>query len=276
MTGRGSAWPFGRCGPVIVAAFLGLLAAGSARPQTPACEQLKTELAARIDASGARGYALETVPAGTPAPPGAKAIGTCEAGRYKVLYRRWAPASSAAAAVDAPAPASAPPLPDATRRSPAERSVRAGRAARTPASAAASQAVAPSTVPAAAVPMGDPDPLEDRKAAAGSVHSPRGPGSAQGRGGEPNPSAGATGEVERPRASDPVVAHSIAAKPTPAPPADNAGAKVSLGRRAAGVMVEHWPWLLALVLLPLAAWLWSWLAYRRAYDAAGLPRGPRL
>jgi hypothetical protein len=63
-----------------------LLAAG-AQAQTP-CDQLKAVLAARIDAAGARGYSLEAVPAGTPVPPSAKVIGTCEGGASKILYRR--------------------------------------------------------------------------------------------------------------------------------------------------------------------------------------------
>lgn len=37
-----------------------------------------------------------------------------------------------------------------------------------------------------------------------------------------------------------------------------------------------WQWLWALVLLPFAAWLWAWIAHRRAYDEAGLPRGPKI
>jgi hypothetical protein len=41
-------------------------------------------------------------------------------------------------------------------------------------------------------------------------------------------------------------------------------------------LVEHWPWTLAAILLPLVAWGWSWLLHRRVYDAAGLPRGPKL
>ena len=91
-----------------------LLAAG-AQAQTP-CDQLKAVLAARIDAAGARGYSLEAVPAGTPVPPGAKVIGTCEGGASKILYRRGAAAgpapqpvsrSNEAASAVAPAPGNA-------------------------------------------------------------------------------------------------------------------------------------------------------------------------
>ena len=73
--------------------------------QANACDQLKATLAARIEATGVRGYSLEVVPAATPAPAGAKAIGNCEGGARKVLYRRWGGASaSAPEAIVAPAP----------------------------------------------------------------------------------------------------------------------------------------------------------------------------
>jgi hypothetical protein len=48
------------------------------------------------------------------------------------------------------------------------------------------------------------------------------------------------------------------------------------GDDAPGFMARHWHWLVALLALPLAGWLWAWVAHRRAYDDAGLPRGPRL
>ena len=84
-----------------------LLAAG-AQAQAHPCDQLKGVLAARIDASGVRGYTLETVPAGTPVPPGAKVIGTCEAGASKILYRRWGATRPSSDDPDAARPASAP------------------------------------------------------------------------------------------------------------------------------------------------------------------------
>jgi len=94
-----------------------MLLMGEASAQSNACDQLKGVLAARIEASGVRGYSLETVPASTPVPPDARAIGTCEAGRHKVLYRRGdiKPATSAPVETARPAPApalvAAPPEP---------------------------------------------------------------------------------------------------------------------------------------------------------------------
>jgi hypothetical protein len=96
-----------------------LLAAG-AQAQANPCDQLKGVLAARIDASGVRGYTLETVPAGTPVPSDAKAIGTCEAGASKILYRRWGATRPSSDVPDAarPATASAPsPTPRPVSRS---------------------------------------------------------------------------------------------------------------------------------------------------------------
>jgi Protein of unknown function (DUF1161) len=80
---------------VAVVASSMLLAAG-AQAQTP-CDQLKAVLAARIDAAGARGYSLEAVPAGTPVPPSAKFIGTCEGGASAADVRH---AGSGAASLD--------------------------------------------------------------------------------------------------------------------------------------------------------------------------------
>ena len=89
-----------------------LLVPMAALAQANACDQLKATLAARIEATGVRGYSLETVSAATPVPAGAKAIGNCEGGERKVLYRRWGGASaSAPAAVVAPEPPSKRPPP---------------------------------------------------------------------------------------------------------------------------------------------------------------------
>lgn len=45
---------------------------------------------------------------------------------------------------------------------------------------------------------------------------------------------------------------------------------------AAGFVGRFGHWILGASLLVLAAWLWARLSYRRAYDEAGLPRGPKL
>jgi len=91
---------------VVTVVALSMLLAAGAQAQTP-CDQLKGALAARIDAAGAVGYNLETVPAGTPVPPGAKVIGSCEGGTSKILYRRRSAARSPAHTPEAAHPAAA-------------------------------------------------------------------------------------------------------------------------------------------------------------------------
>jgi Protein of unknown function (DUF1161) len=99
-----------RCCALTTLQVASVLLAAGAHAQANPCDQLKAVLAARIDASGVRGYTLETVPAGTPVPRGAKVIGTCEAGASKILYRRWGATqpSSDRPLQAAPAPATSP------------------------------------------------------------------------------------------------------------------------------------------------------------------------
>ena len=99
-------------------AVASLLFAGGAQAQTPACDQLKNTLGARIDPS-IRGFTLETVRADAPVPPGAKVIGTCEVNAYKILFRRggdtrpvpFGGGASTPAPAPAPKPAPAPVAP---------------------------------------------------------------------------------------------------------------------------------------------------------------------
>lgn len=273
-----------RCATAQAVAIVALVAAGAAEAQTPACEQLKTELAARIDATGARGYALESVPAGTPVPAGAKSIGSCEAGRYKVLYRRWAaaPSSSSAAATDASDASQPAAVAQGTAADRPARRSRTGAEGRSskPAAAASEPPAATTPPPAQSV----APPAAPAKPAAASIAEPV----AQ----RPAPRAAETAPPTSPsqvrrsaeaaigaRASETLVARvdapAVAAAP-PAPSAKPVTTSPSLARRATDLVVGHWPWLLALVLLPLGLWLYSRWSYHRAYDEAGLPRGPRL
>ena len=64
-----------------------LLLAASAQAQTPACDQFKGVLATRLH-SDVHGYTLDGVPSNTAVPPGAKVIGTCGGGAYKILLRQ--------------------------------------------------------------------------------------------------------------------------------------------------------------------------------------------
>jgi len=65
-----------------------------------ACEDLKSEIAAKLDAKGVKGYSLEVVDKDKEVTEG-KAVGTCEGGTKKIIY-------SKKAAAEAPAKEKAP------------------------------------------------------------------------------------------------------------------------------------------------------------------------
>ena len=93
-----------------LAAVLAVPACGFAQaaqaPQTPQgpkpCEELKSEIAAKLDAKGVQSYTLDIVAKDQDAE--GKAVGSCEGGTKKIMYRRGAaaaqtPAQKPAAAV---------------------------------------------------------------------------------------------------------------------------------------------------------------------------------
>ena len=51
------------------------------------CEELKAEIAAKLDAKGVSGYSLEIVDKGAAAD--GKVVGTCEGGTKEIVYKRW-------------------------------------------------------------------------------------------------------------------------------------------------------------------------------------------
>ncbi|AIL59310.1 DUF1161 domain-containing protein [Pseudomonas alkylphenolica] len=66
---------------------LGLMAlAGTALAAGKPCEELKSEIAAKLDAKGVSGYSLEIVDKGAAA--GGKVVGTCEGGTKEIVYKR--------------------------------------------------------------------------------------------------------------------------------------------------------------------------------------------
>jgi hypothetical protein len=69
---------------LIVAMGLMALAGGALAAGKP-CEELKAEIAAKLDAKGVKGYSLEIVNKGEPA---GKVVGTCEAGTKEIVYQR--------------------------------------------------------------------------------------------------------------------------------------------------------------------------------------------
>lgn len=220
--------------PAVLGAACWLFAAGAHAQSSGACEQLKLSLASRLP-SDPRGYRLETVPAAAPVPPGAKAIGTCEGGTRKILFRRAdAAAGPASAVASAARPASAPPA-----AKPVEE---AGR-------------VPVRVVPPVASASSEPVPrlVEGASAGVTSVMAAKAPA--------------------RAAVADP--AREAGARLDP-PAATGLADESSWAEKASGLATGHWHWIGALVLLPLGWWGGAWLAYRRNYDAAGLPRGPRL
>ncbi len=70
---------------LIIASSLCLLA-GQALAAGKDCEELKAEIAAKLDAKGVTGYSLEIVAQGTVI--GAQVVGRCEMGSKEILYIR--------------------------------------------------------------------------------------------------------------------------------------------------------------------------------------------
>jgi hypothetical protein len=77
----------------IVAALL--FVPSLSRAQAKACEELKSEIAAKLDAKGVKGYTLEIVAKDQDAE--GKAVGTCDGGSKKIVYRKGAAAASESA-----------------------------------------------------------------------------------------------------------------------------------------------------------------------------------
>ena len=60
-----------------------------------ACEDLKSEIAAKLDAKGVKSYSLDIVPKDQDSDD--KVVGTCEGGTKKIVYRKTAAAPPAKA-----------------------------------------------------------------------------------------------------------------------------------------------------------------------------------
>lgn len=193
-----------------------LLLAGGVQAQSSACDELTTRLATRIESTGVRGYSLEVVPAAAPVPRDGKVIGTCEAGVYKVVYRRW---GGTAAAGSAPAASAASPA------SPA--SVLVARPAPSP---PPKPEPAPPSRPVIepAPPARAPEPASAPAATVAEAAAP--PASAP----QPEPSAS--------------LAQAAASAVAPA-----AGGGAWAAR---GWLVRIWPWLAAVLVLLVGAWAW--------------------
>jgi hypothetical protein len=52
------------------------------------CEDLKSEIAGKIDAKGVKGYTLDIVPTADVKDGDGKVVGSCEGGNKKIVYKR--------------------------------------------------------------------------------------------------------------------------------------------------------------------------------------------
>jgi hypothetical protein len=72
-----------------LAAILSVPACSYAQGAKP-CEELKSEIASKLDAKGVKSYSLEIVPKDQEVD--GKVVGSCEGGTKKIVYRRTATA----------------------------------------------------------------------------------------------------------------------------------------------------------------------------------------
>ncbi len=70
----------------LIAAAALLMIAGSASPAVKPCEELKSEIVAKLETKGVKNYTLEIVPSDTVKDE--KVVGTCEGGTKKIIYKR--------------------------------------------------------------------------------------------------------------------------------------------------------------------------------------------
>ncbi len=70
----------------LIAAAALLMIAGSALAAVKPCEELKSEIDAKLQAKGVKSYSLEVV--ASDAVKDEKVVGTCEGGSKKIIYKR--------------------------------------------------------------------------------------------------------------------------------------------------------------------------------------------
>jgi Protein of unknown function (DUF1161) len=85
---------------LIVAAALVVPASGYAQAAKP-CEELKSEIAKKMDANGVKSYSLDVVEKGKDAQ--GKVVGTCDGGTKKIMYTRTTDTASSPQAPTTPA-----------------------------------------------------------------------------------------------------------------------------------------------------------------------------
>lgn len=96
-----------------ILAALALCSAVSVAQAGKDCNELKSEIDARIQAKGAKGYTLDVVASADAGAGAATVVGSCEGGTRKIVYTRGGGAAPAPAPAAAPAAAPAPAAPAA-------------------------------------------------------------------------------------------------------------------------------------------------------------------
>ena len=71
---------------LIAMALLSVPVCSSAQARKP-CEELKSEIAAKLDAKGVKDYSLDIVDMDAEVTDG-KVVGTCDGGTKKIIYKR--------------------------------------------------------------------------------------------------------------------------------------------------------------------------------------------
>ncbi len=69
---------------ILAVALMGMT--GTALAAGKPCEELKSEIAAKLDAKGVTHYSLEIIDKGTAT--GRNVVGTCEGGTKEIVYKR--------------------------------------------------------------------------------------------------------------------------------------------------------------------------------------------
>jgi hypothetical protein len=81
--------------PTLALATFVLLAASAQPVLATSCDEVKSDIAKKLEAKGVTSYTLEAVPKDQEVPDG-KVVGACEAGAKKIVYKRGAAAPAAA------------------------------------------------------------------------------------------------------------------------------------------------------------------------------------
>jgi len=253
--GRG-AHPGGTVTTTTLLTLAGLCLSTHAAAQSNACDMLKASLASRIPPE-IKGYSMDAVPAKAPVPPGGKVIGNCDGGAFKIVYRRFG-GTPVAAAGEGGAEASAASA--SPTGAPAASMAKPVTPAPAPVPVVAAPPPAPKPAPPPPAPPAPPPPAPVPAPAPPAV--PRLPDASA-----PPASAPLRGPVLEPPPAVSIPAPMTDTEKPPAPVETSTEAPIA---------PSPWRWAWALLALPALAWLGAWIVHRRAYDSAGLPRGPKL